>query len=165
MKNVYAEYDRSRSKNPFQAAKDKVIKGCNWKKSDSKKNIPGVFDARPRGHRAAWTVTWLTADGNLGPEKWQPLESLTSDELIAEATDIILRRPGDPHVGDKLVGLVMDFFTGTPADPEYLMRQLIGALRTIRNSYDEYFCPWSEPRSDLIVYEKWRPGWAKEGSK
>jgi len=153
----FAKYDKEVGRNPFQTKKNQMVVGSKWNKNDGP--FPGVFDRRQAGNRCLWSAQWYTVEGMVKPDDIMPLPSMTSGEIIAEAVDLIYQRPGDPHLGRALVPRVLDYYSGLFPDPNVLMTQIIGILGPLRQSYQEFTCPWSVPRGRDVVYQRFRPGW------
>ncbi|MFM8320971.1 MAG: hypothetical protein ACKOC5_08670 [Chloroflexota bacterium] len=113
-----------------------VIAASGWTPADGP--FPGVFDARPAGHRCLWSCCWMTESATLRPSAWAPASD--PDIMRYELADLAAR-------GDRGAKDALDHNRGTAQYLEY-----------VRRDYQTYPAPWSGKHPALRVFVG-RPGW------
>jgi len=144
-----------------------LVIGSGWTPDDGP--AEGVFSARPKGHQSLSSCMWATRSyGLLSPERFAPLDTLSTGQIVAEASDVVQRARGD--FARMLGPLVLDYVLGDVPNPAVWLDQITRILAEARLVYPEFTFTPDVPTirgsdgfgAGRLMRLAIRPGWANE---
>jgi len=144
-----------------------LLAGSGWTADDGP--APGVFAWRVKGHQSLSSCMWASRSyGLLSPERFAPLDTLSSLQLFHEARDVVHRAHGD-HAR-RLSPLVLDYLEGGVTNHGAWLDGITRILAEARLAYPEYTFVPDVPLvkgsdgfgAGRLVRLAIRPGWANE---
>lgn len=158
----------------FLKKRQEIIEATGWKDGDGL--CPLHFADKQTGSQCTWSVIWLASEKTktlkrefpnhkeLKPRDYYPTDSMTSTELLVEATDLCNqkinyggKRP-DPAVVDRDI---LSFVRLHEAGEIFSLVGLRDKLIRIRENYVRFICPWDPAPGPFYFPPYTRVGWGE----